>query len=83
MTPNIVNAKIYTFLVGNHIGRRPAIFIVAQHRTAFTRQSANLWNIKIQLQKDMAQRISPDNDLFLFDGIPSARSTSLTDAPIA
>lgn len=39
-------------------------------RTAFTRQLANLWGIKMEFQKGMVQRISPDNDLFLFDGIP-------------
>lgn len=39
-------------------------------RTAFTRQLANLWGIKMEFQKEMVQRISPDNDLFLFDGIP-------------
>ena len=39
-------------------------------RTAFTRQLANLWGIKIAFQKETVQRISPDNDLFLFDGIP-------------
>lgn len=39
-------------------------------RTAFTRQLANLWNVKLHLHKAVVQRISPDNDLFLFDGIP-------------
>ena len=39
-------------------------------RTAFTRQLANLWGIKMEFQKEMVQRIAPDNDLFLFDGIP-------------
>lgn len=39
-------------------------------RTAFTRQLANLWSIKMAFQKEMVQRLSPDNDLYLFDGIP-------------
>ena len=39
-------------------------------RTAFIRQLANLWGIKMQFQGEMVQRISPDNDLFLFDGFP-------------
>jgi Transposase DDE domain len=39
-------------------------------RTAFTRQLANLWGVKRQFQKEMVHRISPDNDLFLFDGLP-------------
>jgi len=39
-------------------------------RTAFTRQLANLWNVKLQLHKAVVQCISPNNDLFLFDGIP-------------
>jgi hypothetical protein len=39
-------------------------------RTSFTRQLANLWSIKMEFQKEMVQRISADNDLFLFDGIP-------------
>jgi hypothetical protein len=39
-------------------------------RTAFIRQLANLWAIKMQFQVEMVQRISPDNDLFLFDGLP-------------
>jgi hypothetical protein len=39
-------------------------------RTAFTRQLANLWNIKLHLHKAVVQCVSPDNDLFLFDGIP-------------
>lgn len=41
-------------------------------RTAFTRQLANLWSVKMAFQKEMVQvqHLSPDNDLFLFDGIP-------------
>lgn len=39
-------------------------------RTAFTRQLANLWNVKSQLHKAVVQCISPDDYLFLFDGIP-------------
>jgi len=39
-------------------------------RTAFTRQLANLWSVKMQFQKEMVHRIAPDNALFLFDGIP-------------
>jgi hypothetical protein len=29
-----------------------------------------LWSVKMQFQKEMVHRIAPDNDLFLFDGIP-------------
>jgi hypothetical protein len=39
-------------------------------RTAFTRQIANLCQVKDSLQKDIAHRIAPEDDLFLTDGFP-------------
>ena len=83
-SPQLTDAEVITMeIIGEFLGRGSdkgiydyfmtqwlLWFPTMGCRTAFTRQSANLWSIKIQLQTEMAQRISPDNDLFLFDGLP-------------
>ena len=83
-SPQLTDAEVITMeIVGEFLGRgsdKEIYDYFRTHwllwfpgigcRTAFTRQSANLWNIKMQFQTEMARRISPDNDLFLFDGLP-------------
>lgn len=39
-------------------------------RVTFVRQCANLWCAKENLRKAMAKKISTEDDLFLFDGLP-------------
>lgn len=83
-SPQLTDAEVITMeIVGEFLGRgsdKQIYDYFRTHwlpwfpkigcRTAFTRQLANLWNIKMQFQTEMANRISPDNDLFLFDGLP-------------
>jgi hypothetical protein len=83
-SPQLTDAEVITMeIVGEFLGRGSdkeiynyfrthwlSWFPKMGCRTSFTRQLANLWGIKMQLQKEMVQRISPDNDLYLFDGIP-------------
>jgi hypothetical protein len=83
-SPQLTDAEVITMeIVGEFLGRgsdKEIYDYFRTHwlpwfpkigcRTAFTRQLANLWSIKMQFQTEMAHRISPDNDLFLFDGLP-------------
>lgn len=83
-SPQLTDAEVITMeIVGEFLGRGSdkeiydyfkthwlSWFPKMGCRTAFSRQLANLWSIKMQFQKEMIHRISPDNDLFLFDGIP-------------
>jgi len=83
-SPQLTDAEVITMeIVGEFLGQGSdkgiydyfrthwsAWFPKIGCRTAFTRQLANLWRITLQFQKQMVKRISPDNDLFIFDGLP-------------
>jgi len=82
--PALRDAEVLTMLiVGEYLGlgsdkgiwayfcrHYKAWFPKLGHRTAFTRQSANLYGIFNTMQEFFGKILNQDNDLYLFDGFP-------------